>query len=258
MSRLEGKVAIVTGGGSGIGKASATLFAKEGAKVVVADWLPEWGEETVRVIRAAGGEAVFVKTDVSETTDVQNMIKTAVDTYGKLNVLFNNAGILELEDVSITECKEENYDKLLSINLKGVFLGMKYAIPEMLKVGGGSIINTSSGTAIRGWHHFPSYAASKGGIIGLSRQVATDFITKNIRVNCINPMHVLTPMLEKLQRDPDVWNRILALHPARRLGTPEEIAQIVLFLASDESSYLNGEDILTDGGMLTVGYREPD
>jgi len=185
MGRLERKVAIVTGSGSGIGKASAILFAKEGAKVVVADWSEEWGEETVSAIKADGGEAIFVKTDVSSEEAIKNMIKTAVDTYGKLDVLFNNAGILEIEDVPITECKAENFDKVISINLRSVYLGIKHAIPEMLKIGGGSIVNTASGAARDGWPHIPAYSAAKGGITGLARQVAADFTSKNIRINCL-------------------------------------------------------------------------
>ena len=257
MARLEGKVAIVTGSGSGIGRASAILFAKEGAKVAVADWVAEGGEETVRMIKADGGEAIFVKTDISNEEDVKNMVKTAVDTYGKLDILYNNAAIFEVEELPLAECKAENFDKVININLKGVFFGMKYAIPEMLKIGGGSILNTSSGTAIQGWYHFPAYAASKAGILGLSRQAATDYLRKNIRVNCILPMFIMTPMFENLKRNPETWKLISDLQPLGRFAKTEEVAQIALFLASDESSYITGAEIPADGGCLSVYYAGP-
>jgi NAD(P)-dependent dehydrogenase (short-subunit alcohol dehydrogenase family) len=258
MGRLDGKVAIITGGSSGIGKASAILFAKEGARVLVSSRTTEKLQETVQTIKAAGGEAIFTKTDVSNEEDVKEMIKTAVATYGKLNVLFNNAGILEIEDVPITECKAENFDKVIGINLRGVFLGIKYAIPEMLKAGGGSIVNTASGAARDGWPHIPAYSASKGGITGLSRQVAADYTSKNIRINCILPGLTKTGMLEDLQRgNPDVYDEILALQPSGRFATPEEIAQVALFLASDESSYMTGGELFTGGGLYVITQNGP-
>ncbi len=163
MGKLDCKVAIITGGGSGIGRATAILFAKEGAKVIVADTVAEGGEETVRMIKKASGDAIFVKTNVSESADVRAMVRAAVDTYGKLNILFNNAGIVERDNVPLAKCKEEDFCEVISVNLKGVFLCMKYAIPEMISAGGGSIINQGSQAGAQGFPRLASYSASKGG-----------------------------------------------------------------------------------------------
>ena len=182
MGRLDDKVAFVTGAGSGIGRATAILFAKERAKVIVACRTIETGKETVRMIGEAGGEAIFVRADVSKPDDVQKMITTTIDTYGRLDVLLNNAGVLS-EPAPTTECTEENFDRTIAINLKGVWLAMKYAIPEMIKGGGGSIVNIASVAADRGLANFPAYCASKGGVVALSRGTAIEFAAKNIRVN---------------------------------------------------------------------------
>ena len=248
MGRLDGKVAIITGAGSGMGRAAALLFAKEGAKVVVADWVAGDGEETVRMVKEAGGEAIFVQTDVSKAEDVKKMVKTAVDTYGKLDVLFNNAGIAELEMTPTPEIKEENWDKVIAINLKGVFLGMKYAIPEMLKSGGGSIINTASGAAVQPLPGIASYNASKGGVISLTRGTALEYARKNIRVNYINP----GPTVSRLnpQWVTEIWEKHSA---SGRLANPEEIAQAALFLASDESSHVTASGVTVDGGQTASG-----
>ena len=249
MSRLDNKVAIVTGSGSGIGKASAILFAKEGAKVTVSCRTIETGEEVVRTIKKGGGEAIFVRTDVSKVEDVKRMIRVTVDTYGRLDVIFNNAGI-QGDIVYTADLTEEGWDKIIDINLKGVWLGMKYAIPEMLKTGGGSIINTASICAMEAVRGDPCYSASKGGIIALSRVTAIEYVTKNIRVNCINPGPILTVLQEEIQRlDPKSFNQMVAEIPMGRLGKPEEVAQLALFLASDESSYITGSAFLIDGGV---------
>lgn len=247
MGRLDGKVAIVTGAGSGIGRAVAILFAKEGAKAVVNCRTAETGEETVRMIREAGGEAIFVKADVSKAEDVKNMINTTIDTYGELNVLCNNAGI-DKPGAPVVECTEESFDKIIATNLRGVFLGMKYAIPEMLKTGGGSIINTSSMAADVGVRGHAPYCASKGGIVSLSRVVALEYATQNIRVNCINPGPIATP-LQLAAQDPEFRRAYLAAIPQGRLGTPEEVAYIALFLASGESSLITGQALVADGGL---------
>jgi NAD(P)-dependent dehydrogenase (short-subunit alcohol dehydrogenase family) len=250
MDRLKGKVAIVTGGGSGMGRSGCSLFAKEGAKVVVAELDDKSGQETVAIIKKVGGDAVFVKTDVSNPSDCQRMVKTAVDTYGKLDVLFNNAGIIGWEGVSLADATLETFSEVIDVNLKGVFYGMKYAIPEMIKSGGGSIINTASNVIDRTMYHFGGYCASKGGVMALSRQAATDYITQNIRVNSILPGFIKTPMLRIfLAENPDVEKQLATLHPMGRLGTPDEVAWLVLFLASDESSYITGIDITIDGGF---------
>jgi NAD(P)-dependent dehydrogenase (short-subunit alcohol dehydrogenase family) len=246
MPRLDGKVAIITGAGSGMGRAAAILFAKEGAKVVVADWVTEGGEETVKKIKQVGGEAIFIKTDVSKTEDIKKMIKTAVDTYGRLDVLYNNAGIAG-ELGPITDCTEDNWDKVQAINLRGLWLAMKYAIPEMLKTGGGSIVNTASLAANRAVPNAPAYTASKGGVVSLSRATAIEWATKNIRVNCINPGRITTPMV--LAMGPEINKIFLSAIPQGRFGEPEEVAQAALFLASDESSHITGQTLAVDGGM---------
>lgn len=247
MGRLDDKVAIVTGAGAGMGKAAAILFAKEGAKVVAADWVAEWGEEVVKTIKDAGGEAVFVKTDVSKTEDIVRMIRTAVETYGKLNVLYNNAGIAS-DWASTTDWTEENFEKVISINVKGVWLGMKYAIPEMLKSGGGSIINAASIAADAAQRGSCIYAASKGAVISMSRVTAVEYADKNIRVNCIKPGDIRTPMLLGVLDDAGI-KRVVAGIPQGRLGEPEEVAQVALFLASDDASHITGEKITVDGGI---------
>jgi NAD(P)-dependent dehydrogenase (short-subunit alcohol dehydrogenase family) len=247
MGRLDDKVAIVTGAGAGMGKAAAILFAKEGAKVVAAEWVAEWGEEVVKTIKESGGEAVFVKTDVSKTEDVIRMVKTAVETYGKLDVLYNNAGIAS-DWAPTTDWTEENFEKVIGINVKGVWLGMKYAIPEMIKSGGGSIINAASIAADAAQRGSCIYAASKGAVISMSRVTAVEYADKNIRVNCIKPGDIRTPMLLGVLDDEGI-KRVVAGIPQGRLGEPEEVAQVALFLASDDSSHITGEKITVDGGI---------
>ena len=246
MGRLDSKVAIITGAGAGIGKAAAILFAKEGAKVVVACRTIETGEETVRMIKEAGGEAIFIRTDVSKTDDIKKMIETAIDTYGKLDVLFNNAGILG-EGTSTVECTEDNFDRLIGTNLKGVWLGMKYAIPEMLKSGGGSIINTASIAADRALVNSAAYCVSKGGVVALSRAAAIEYCTKNIRVNCINPGSIATDMV--LNLSPEFKETVLTATPRRKFAEPEEVAQAALFLATDECAHIIGQSLVIDGGL---------
>jgi len=245
MGRLDNKVAIVTGAGSGIGRAAAILFAKEGAKVVAADWVAEGGEETVKMIKKAGNEATFIQVDVSQEEDVRKMIKTAVDTYGKLDVLYNNAGVLYDQGPTETITKE-NFDKTIAVNLWGVLLGMKYAIPEMLKAGGGSIINQASRAADRGCLNLVAYTASKGGVLAMTRVTAREYAPKNIRVNAINPCTTATPMVMAM---PD-WmkEQFLKEIPMGRFGKPEEIAQVALFLASDDASWVTGHGFVIDGG----------
>ncbi|MBA7630448.1 Dihydroanticapsin 7-dehydrogenase [subsurface metagenome] len=249
MGRLDGKVAIITGAGSGIGQAAALLFAKEGAKVVGACRTAETGEKTVKMIKDTAGEAIFIKTDVSRAEDVQNMIKTTVDTYGKLDVLFNNAGIGEQATAKTADCIEEHWDKVLAIDLKGTWLVMKYAIPEMLKAGGGSIINVASQMATRANVGFPSYTAAKGGILSLSRATAIEYAGNNIRVNVLEPGYINTPMAEGVVSNPERSKKVKQGTPQHRLGEPEEVARAALFLASDESSYITGAELAVDGGL---------
>lgn len=255
MGRLEGKVALITGAGSGFGRATAILFTKEGAKVAVVDCVAEGGEETVRMIKGAGGEAIFVHADVSKTEDVERMTRTTVDTYGKLDILFNNAGICG-KAVPLTEVTDEQWDKGISVNLKGAWLGMKYAIPEMLKSGGGVIINTASTAGILATPDVPvEYNVSKAGMIMLTKTAAAEFVTKSIRVNCICPAHCATPMVDKaLAGNEKATEEFSQRQPVGRMGTMEEVAQAALFLASDEcSSFITGIALPVDGGYTAMG-----
>jgi len=249
MGRLDGKVAIVSGASFGIGKTSAILLAKEGAKVTIACRTVETGEETANMIVKSGGEAIFVKTDVLKPSDVAGMIKSTVETYGRLDILFNNAGVQG--DLSLlADLSEDTYDKFMDTNAKGVWLGMKYAIPEMIKSGGGSVINMSSICAlvsVRGYCH---YSASKAAIVSLSSSAAVDYGPSKIRVNCICPGPIQTRVQDELQKtDPETYHRWESVLPLRRFGKPEEVAQLVLFLASDDSSYITGSMLTIDGGL---------
>ena len=234
-----------------MGRATAVLFAKEGAKVTVADCVVGGGEETVRMIKETGGEAIFVKTDVSKSSEVERMVRTTVATYGKLDILFNCAGILDPERLPLHECKEEDFDKVIAINLKGVFLGMKYAIPEMLKAGGGSIINQGSTTCVQGNSCVPSYSASKGGVATISMAAAVDYLRQNIRINWTIPGLIPTTMVTRdlTKGDKKALEKLKAEQPLGRFGTEEEIANLVLFLASDESSYITATGVKIDGAV---------
>jgi NAD(P)-dependent dehydrogenase (short-subunit alcohol dehydrogenase family) len=245
--KLQGKTAIVTGGGAGIGRAIAEAFAREGAQVVIANRTVSTGEEGVRSIAAAGGQAVFVPTDVSQSADVQNLIRQTIAHFGRLNVLVNNAGLSPLS--SVTECSEEEWDETLSINLKGPFLCSKYAIPEMLKAGGGSIINIGSVLGDVGMSRQAAYCASKGGLALLTRQMALDYGAQGIRTNCVAPGFIRTQMYET-NNSPERKQQLNRLHPVGRVGTPEEVAHMAVFLASDEASFVNGATLLVDGGLL--------
>jgi meso-butanediol dehydrogenase/(S,S)-butanediol dehydrogenase/diacetyl reductase len=242
--RLEGKVALITGAGRGIGRATAILFAKNGAKIVVVDIDSNVGEETVNLIKRAGGDAIFVKADVSKAADAEKAVRATIEKYGRLDILFNNAGI-ELEG-RVEEMSESDWDKLICINLKSIFLCSKYAIPQMLKQGGGVIINTASITGFQGLGHEAAYCASKGGVIALTKAMAVEYAPYNIRVNCICPGPIATRLTSPRQS-------IIRKIPMGRLGKPEEIAYVALFLASDESSFVTGHALVADGGM-TAGY----
>ena len=263
MGRLDGKVALITGAGSGFGRASGILFAKEGAKVAVVDYVPEGGEETVRVIKEAGGEAIFVNADVSKTEDVKRMIRTTVDTYGKLDILFNNAGVA-MGQVPLTETTEEQWNRDISINLTGVWLGMKYAIPEMTKRGGGVIISTASVAGFMAVLDVPvEYNVSKAGVIILTKVAAAEFADQNIRVNCICPGNCVTPQCLNYNIERAVEGREVALRKMNamqligRMGRAEEIAQVALFLACDDSSFVTGEALVADGGHSVLARGEP-
>ena len=252
MGKLEGKVAIVTGAASGIGRASALLFGEERAKVIVADWDEAKGEQVAREVKGKGGEAKFVKVDVSRAEDVQMMVNTAVESYGRLDVLFNNAGV-EGEQAPTADCTLENFDRVIAINLRGVFLGMKYGIAAMLKTGGGSIINNASVAGLVGFMGIPAYCASKGGVIQLTKTAALEYAKERVRVNVICPGVIWTPMVERFSAaGEEVREALEAMEPVGRFGTAEEVARLALFLASDDSSFCTGAPFVVDGGFVAA------
>jgi NAD(P)-dependent dehydrogenase (short-subunit alcohol dehydrogenase family) len=256
--RLANKVALITGGGSGIGKASSLLFAREGAKVVVVDLKQDTAQATVDEIRGAGGEAQAFAADVSKAKDSEAMVQFAEEQYGGLHVAFNNAGVFHPADESVTTTSEEIWDMVINVNLKGVFFGCKYQIPALLRAGGGSIINTASFVAVMG-AAVPqiAYTASKGGVLSMTREIAVEFARQKIRVNALCPGPVETPLLAELLADPERRNRRLVHIPPGRFARAEEMANAALFLASDESSYVNGSTFLVDGG-ITAAYITPE
>lgn len=259
MGRLTGKVAVVTGATSGIGRAIAELFAYEGARVAVADVNTRGGTETVEIINRFGGQAFFVKTDVTKYGDVEKMVGAIVQNYAGLDILVNNAGTLVYG--SILETKEEDWDHLMAVNLKGVFLCSKLAVPQIIERGGGVIINIASVGGLVGAPALAAYSASKGGVILLTKNMAIDLAHYNIRVNCLCPGITLTPMahqifLKKAGDNPDSVERIaesgLTRYPLGRYGKPEEMARGALFLASADSSFMTGASLIIDGGFTAM------
>ncbi len=249
---LEGKVTLITGGASGIGRATALLFAREGAAVAIVDVNELEGEAVVQTIVNEGGKAIFVRADVSKAVDCQFAVHQTVKQLGKLDALFNNAGIIRR--ASVTELSEEDWDRVMAINVKSVFLLSKYAIPIMTKAGGGVIINTASGWGLIGGRKAAAYCASKGAVVLLTKAMAIDHGAQNIRVNCICPGDIDTPMLrdeaKQLGQPEDKFLAESAQRPLQRIGKPEEIAQAVLYLASDASSFVTGTALVVDGGGL--------
>jgi NAD(P)-dependent dehydrogenase (short-subunit alcohol dehydrogenase family) len=248
--KLEGKVAIVTGGGSGIGRATSLAFAREGARVTVADVVVNGGEETAEMIRDARGEAVFVRVDVSDADQVKAMVDKTIDIFGRLDCAANNAGISP-SPITVSRCTEEAWEKVIAINLKGVFLCMKYELPRMLKSGGGSIVNTASvmGLVADGGH--PAYAASKHGVVGLTKTAAIQYAKTGIRVNAVCPGVIRTPMSEKSFADhPELKAQAIGMAPMDRFAEAEEVARAIVWLCTDEASFVTGHSLPVDGGYL--------
>lgn len=243
--RLQDKVALITGAGSGIGRASAIRFAAEGAKVAVVDREVPGGEATVEQVRGAGGEAIFVRGDVRRSADAAAMVQAAVAAFGGLDILFNNAGVGSWGNVTDTD--EEVWDDTFDTNVKSIYLVSRWAIPEMLQRGGGSIINMASMSAFKTDRNITAYCASKGAVVTLTKAMAMDH-APTIRVNCLAPGHVVTPMLEVPLALPDIRDKLLGDLIVGRFGTPDEVAHAALFLASDESSFTTGSVLVVDGG----------
>jgi NAD(P)-dependent dehydrogenase (short-subunit alcohol dehydrogenase family) len=249
MAQFDGKVAFVTGGGSGIGRETALLFAKDGAKVMVADVVPQGAEDTVRMIRDGGGAGEFVIGDVSNSQDIQRMVAATVEKLGRLDYAVNNAGIGG-EQNPVAAMSEQGWSKVIAINLTGVFLGMKYEIPEILKAGGGAIVNTASILGTVAFANSAAYVAAKHGVVGLTQTAALEYATQGIRINSIGPGFIYTPLVSSagFTEGSDVYNYIAGLHPMKRFGRPEEIGEAIVWLCSEKASFVTGHQMLVDGG----------
>lgn len=252
MNEFEGKVALVTGGGSGIGRATALAFAREGAKVVIADRDVQRAEEIVSIIRDAGGAASFRRTDVSVAADVEALVDYTVTTYGRLDLAFNNAGI-EGGVKPLADQTEANFDAVMNVNVKGVWLSMKYEISRMLKQGSGAIVNSSSVAGVVGFPGIGIYAASKHAVIGLTKTAALEYSAHGIRVNAVSPAAIDTEMIDRLADGMNTKKANLApLHPIGRIGRAEEVAEAVLWLCSSKASFVTGHSLVVDGGFTAT------
>jgi NAD(P)-dependent dehydrogenase (short-subunit alcohol dehydrogenase family) len=250
MDEIQDAVTIVTGGSSGIGHSAALRFAEEGSNVVVADVDTDDGEETVQEIEEMGGDALFVETDVSDQDDVEAMVETTVDMYGGLDYAFNNAGI-EGEASAAHDQPMGNWEQVIDVNLKGVFMGMKAQIPAMLDSGGGAIVNTASIAGVVGFPELSPYVASKHGVIGLTKTAALEYSGEGVRVNAICPGVIDTPMVERSSEEMDNMDQVIAATPMSRLGAPEEIGDAAVWLCSEDASFVTGEAMVIDGGYTS-------
>ncbi len=256
--RLQDKVALITGAASGIGRETSLLFAVEGAKILVVDVNDDGGEETVRLVKEQGGEAAYAHADVSRAADCEGMVHVAEDSFGRLDVMFNNAGIMHGQDDNAETTSEEVWDLTMAINLKGVYLGCKYGIPALRRSGGGSIINTASFVALLGAATPQlAYTASKGGVLAMTRELAVVHARENIRVNALCPGPLRTELLMKFLDTDEKKQRRLVHVPMGRFGEAREMAKAALFLASDDASYVTGADFVVDGG-ITSAYVTPE
>lgn len=247
---LKGKVALITGGSSGIGRAAAEAFARAGAKVVLGNRRLAEGEETVKLVKEQGGDATLVRTDVTKPAEVEALINKTVETYGRLDCAFNNAGTTGIM-ARTAECTEENWDYIINLNLKSVWLSMKYEILQMLKQGAGAIVNNASVAGMVGLRGGPAYSASKGGVIQLTRTAALEYSKRGIRVNAVCPGYVLTPMTEEhMKANPEFETQIKKYQPLGRLGTAQEVAEAVVWLCSDAASFITGHPLVIDGGSV--------
>ncbi len=247
---MRNRVALVTGAASGIGRATAIAFAREGASVVVADVDRTGGDETVRAINALDGKAIYIACDVSKANEIESLIERTVSTFGRLDYAFNNAGVEGLT-APVADCSLENWEQTIKVNLRGVLLCMKYEIQQMLKQGAGAIVNCSSIAGMIGFPGIPAYVASKHGVIGLTKNAALEYAEKKIRVNAVCPGVIRTPMIDRFTKsDPKAYAQLVAAEPIARIGEPEEIAEAVLWLCSDKSSFVTGHSLVADGGWV--------
>ncbi|MGB7635327.1 MAG: SDR family oxidoreductase [Nitrososphaeraceae archaeon] len=250
ISLEDQKVAIVTGGSSGIGRVTAIALAKQGVKITVAARRVKEGEDTVRLVEEAGSEGIFVKTDVANEDDIRSLVERSTKSYGRLDYAFNNAGIEEIM-TPFTDQKSEIFDQIMNINVKGVWLSMKYEIPEMIKSGGGAIVNNSSVAGIIGFPQMPIYIASKHAVLGLTKSAALEFAKSGIRINAIAPGGVVTDMAKRVFGDNQLLETLTSMHPIGRIADPEEIANAVVWLLSDNASFVLGHTLIVDGGSVS-------